>query len=163
MPFEFSDASSATPKRMKGKANTANTELISARIPSTHIRLIDEYVAARRNAALRTRTDVLRDAVALWLEQEFEEGNLDTLSRLQFSLSKQRAEEERWSEVVEEISSRYLSLKNGPSYPTLKEELGGLIEDVRAIVDDCPIPPTVMALGELLGQMEGHYKTRFKR
>ena len=84
------------------QSKSQQTEHISFRAPLSIIREIDEIVAGRYDEFLRTRSDVLNDAVALWLETWFTEhpDKLVTEAR-EFFLSKRRMERERRDSYIQ--------------------------------------------------------------
>jgi hypothetical protein len=52
----------------KSDVRRGQTEFIQCRADSFHVRRIDEIVASRIDPTLKTKSDVLQDALAMWLE-----------------------------------------------------------------------------------------------
>lgn len=52
----------------KSEVKRGDTEHINCRINSFHVRRIDELLAARFEPNFKTRTDVIQDAIVMWLE-----------------------------------------------------------------------------------------------
>lgn len=52
----------------KSDVRRGESEHVSSRISSFHMRRIDEIIAARYEPQFKTRTDVIQDAIVMWLE-----------------------------------------------------------------------------------------------
>jgi hypothetical protein len=80
------------PRRYTTKGqNRSETDVISCRAPSLLLRQIDEIIASKVEPDLKTKSDVLNDAIKSWLERFYNDhpGELQALKdRFDFSLMK---------------------------------------------------------------------------
>ncbi len=160
MPFQLE--SRPAPGRSSKKIKTEATELISCRLPLSHVRLIDEFLAARTDGVLKTRSDVLRDAVMMWLETKSEQHALDPLSRLYMAYFKQEVLEQNWSEMVDKLVNAFTKLKNSATYLGQEHDVAALLADVTTLSEDCGVQSASQALAELESQIRFYYEHTFK-
>jgi hypothetical protein len=67
-PFSLEDRSSCRQRYTKKEVKRGETEQIQCRADMFNVRRIDEIIAARIEPEIKTRSDVLNDAISLWLE-----------------------------------------------------------------------------------------------
>lgn len=67
-PWMLDDSDAARQRYTKGDVKRGQTEVVQCRADAFHVRRIDEIVASRIDPSLKTRSDVLQDALAMWLE-----------------------------------------------------------------------------------------------
>lgn len=67
-PWMLEDTEAKRDRYTKSDVRRGNTEVIQCRADAFHVRRVDEIVASRIDPALKTRSDVMQDALAMWLE-----------------------------------------------------------------------------------------------
>lgn len=67
-PWMLDDETLKRQPYVKDQVKRGNTELIQCRADAFHVRRIDEIIAARIDSTFKTRSDVVQDAIAMWLE-----------------------------------------------------------------------------------------------
>jgi len=66
--FHLDDSELSRQRYTKSNVRRGETEVIQCRADAFHVRRIDEIVASRIDPAFKTRSDVMQDAIAMWLE-----------------------------------------------------------------------------------------------
>lgn len=82
----------------KSEVKRGESEHINCRLSSFHVRRVDEIIAARYEPSFKTRTDVLQDAIVMWLEdwdQRYPDGSRGEMSALSEMELKVRRRESR--------------------------------------------------------------------
>jgi hypothetical protein len=67
-PWQLDETDAARHRYTKSDVKRGNTEVIQCRADAFHVRRVDEIVASRIDPNLKTRSDVMQDALAMWLE-----------------------------------------------------------------------------------------------
>ncbi len=67
-PWALDDPESNRQRYTKSDVKRGATELIQCRADAFHVRRVDEIIASRVDPAFKTRSDVVQDALAMWLE-----------------------------------------------------------------------------------------------
>lgn len=67
-PWMLDDSDQSRQRYTKNDVKRGQTDVIQCRADSFHVRRVDEIVASRIDPSLKTRSDVLQDALAMWLE-----------------------------------------------------------------------------------------------
>lgn len=67
-PWALDDPESNRQRYTKSNVQRGSTEVIQCRADAFHVRRIDEIVASRIDPSFKTRSDVMQDALAMWLE-----------------------------------------------------------------------------------------------
>ena len=67
-PWNLDDTESIRQRYTKHDVKRGQTELIQCRADSFQVRRIDEILACRIEPVFKTRSDVLQDAICMWLE-----------------------------------------------------------------------------------------------
>lgn len=67
-PWMLDDSDQSRQRYTKSDVKRGQTEVIQCRADSFQVRRVDEIVASRIDPVLKTRSDVLQDALAMWLE-----------------------------------------------------------------------------------------------
>lgn len=105
------DDTGARQRYTKSEVKRGETERIQCRADAFQIRRIDEIVASRIDPSFKTRSDVLQDAIAMWLEDwdlrypDGVGGELSYQARLKTMERKRVYRQEFLTSAVEQIDS----------------------------------------------------------
>jgi Arc/MetJ-type ribon-helix-helix transcriptional regulator len=140
-PWTLDDTDTKRQRYTKSDVHRGQTELIQCRADSFHVRRIDEIVASRIDAVLKTRSDVIQDAIALWLEdwdRKFPDGSGGELgyhARL-LRIERKRIYRDQFMETAEEQLN---ALQADGDIHGLAEFLQIILQSQGDFKDDAPV------------------------
>lgn len=140
-PWLLDDADIPRQRYTKSDVKRGQTELLQCRADAFHVRRIDEIVASRLEANFKTRSDVVQDAVAMWLEdwdRRYPDGASGELS-YQGRLEKLQRRQQHRDSFMETASEYMDSLRTTGDIYGLKEFLQVLLMAQGDFRADAPV------------------------
>ena len=139
-PWTLDDPDAIRQRYTKAQVKHGQTDLIQCRADAFHVRRVDEIVASRIDPTLKTRSDVMQDALAMWLEdwdRRYPDGSGGELS---YSARLQRMERKRRyrSEFIDSASEQLDSLQRDGDALGLGEFLQIMLQAQGDFKDDAP-------------------------
>jgi hypothetical protein len=137
----------------KSNVQRGNTEHIQFRADAFHVRRIDEIIASRVDPSFKTRSDVLSDAVVLWLENwdlQHPDGTAGELHH-RFQLDNQKRARQYRVEYMESAKEELDALRKDFDVEGLRALSRNLIAATIELTGKAP-PKYIAELDQLLAE-----------
>lgn len=139
-PWQLDDPDAGRQRYTKSAVARGQTELIQCRADAFHVRRVDEIVASRIDPTLKTRSDVVQDALALWLEdwdKRYPDGSGGELGYHARLLRMERKREYR-EQFMQAAEKQLEGLQSEGDVRGLSEFLGIMLQSQGDFKDDAP-------------------------
>ena len=123
------------------QAPRGQTENVGFRAFLGHLRIVDEAIQSRRDPRIKTRSDVLQDALMMWIEDwaknYAEQGVHGTFLR-ELNLNKAKAKRERRKYMLDLIDADIEEAKQDKDVYGLQSTLRTVQEERDSLDEHCP-------------------------
>jgi hypothetical protein len=139
-PFALDDPTASRQRYTKDQVKRGETERVQCRADAFKVRRIDEIVAARIEPELGTRSDVLNDAIDLWLEdwdRRYPDGASGQLRYQSELLNMERKRQYRQG-FIDQAETQLTGLREEGDLLGLKSYVGLMLRARGDFMDDAP-------------------------
>lgn len=137
----------------KSDVKRGQTEHINFRADAFHIRRIDEILGGRYDPAFKTRSDVLSDAIVMWLEDwdlKHPDGSAGEL-RGRFQLDRQKQARDSRNDYLEQIKVELEDLRKDGDIDGLRALASNIIQQREDFKGSAP-PRYIAELDQVLAE-----------